>query len=105
MRREVSALLTLTDNAMQAARDILASSNELPESGGLRVAAEDMGTQTSLGLSIVPLPAEDDEVIEEEGARVFLEPQAASLLDDKVLDVTVEENQVAFTIADQSEAS
>jgi Fe-S cluster assembly iron-binding protein IscA len=49
------------------------------------------------------LPAEDDEVIEEHGARVFLEPAAASLLDDKVLDANVEEDRVAFTIADQIE--
>ncbi|MGH3007486.1 MAG: hypothetical protein ACRDOS_16550 [Gaiellaceae bacterium] len=55
-------------------------------------------------LSVVPLPAEDDEVIEEQEARVFLEPEAASLLDDKVLDATVEQNQVAFTIADQAAA-
>jgi hypothetical protein len=36
-------------------------------------------------------------------ARVFLEPQAASLLGDKVLDASIEENQVAFTIVDQVE--
>jgi len=40
-------------------------------------------------------------VIEGEGALVFLEPEAASLLDDKVLDARVEQDQVAFTIADQ----
>jgi iron-sulfur cluster assembly protein len=51
----------------------------------------------------VPLPAEDDEVVEEQGARVFLEPEAASLLDDKVLDASVEQDQVAFTIADRIE--
>jgi hypothetical protein len=43
-------------------------------------------------------------VIEEEDAWVFLEPEAASLLDDKVLDATVEESKVAFTIADQAAA-
>jgi Fe-S cluster assembly iron-binding protein IscA len=42
-------------------------------------------------------------VIEEQGARVFLEPEAASLLDDKVLDASVEHNQVAFTIDDHFE--
>jgi iron-sulfur cluster assembly protein len=42
-------------------------------------------------------------VIEEQGARVFLEPEAASLLEDKVLDASVERSQVAFTIADQIE--
>jgi Fe-S cluster assembly iron-binding protein IscA len=61
------------------------------------------GTQANFQLSVVPVPAEDDEVIEDQGARVFLEPQAASLLGDKVLDASIDENQVAFTIADQVE--
>lgn len=65
--------------------------------------AEQAGTQTNLELSVVPLPAEDDEVIEEQGARVFLELEAASLLDDKVLDASVEQNQIAFAIADRIE--
>ena len=42
-------------------------------------------------------------MIEEEGARVFLDPEAASLLEDKILDASIEPNQVAFTIADQGE--
>jgi iron-sulfur cluster assembly protein len=65
--------------------------------------AERAGTQANLQVSVVLLPAEDDEVIEEQGARVFLEPEAAALLDDKVLDASVEHNQVAFTIADHFE--
>jgi len=80
---------------------IVSSSEEVSETGGLRVVAERAGIQTNFQLSVVPLPAEDDEVIEEEGALVFLEPEAASLLDDKVLDARVEQDQVAFTIADQ----
>jgi Fe-S cluster assembly iron-binding protein IscA len=65
--------------------------------------AERAGTQANFHLTVVPLPAEDDEVIDEHGARVFLEPEAASLLDEKVLDASVEQDQVAFTIADQVE--
>ena len=65
--------------------------------------AERAGTQANFQLSVVPLPAEDDEVIDEQGARVFLEAEAASLLEDKVLDADVEQNHVAFTIADQIE--
>jgi iron-sulfur cluster assembly protein len=99
----VSALLALTDSAVQAVKDIVASSNELSETGGLRLVAEREGVEANLQLSIVPLPAEDDEVIEEQGARVFLEPEAASLLDDKILDASVEQNQIAFAIADQVE--
>jgi iron-sulfur cluster assembly protein len=99
----VSALLALTDNAVQAVKDIVSSSDEAAETSGLRLVAERAGTQANLHLNVVPLPAEDDEVIEEQGARIFLEPEAASLLDDKVLDASVEQNQVAFTIADQIE--
>ena len=99
----MSALLTLTDSAVEAVKHIVSSSEELSETGGLRLVAEQTGMQTNLELSVVPLPAEDDEVIEEQGARVFLESEAASLLDDKVLDASVEQNQVAFTIADQIE--
>jgi hypothetical protein len=42
-------------------------------------------------------------VVEEQGARVFLEPEAASLLNDKTLDASVEKDQVAFMIVDQIE--
>ena len=100
----MSALLALTDSAVQAVKDIVSSSDEVAETGGLRMVAQRAGTQAAnFQLSVVRLPSEDDEVIEEEGVRVFLEPEAASLLDDKVLDADVEQNQVAFTIADQIE--
>jgi iron-sulfur cluster assembly protein len=99
----VSALLALTDNAVEAVREIVSSSDEASETGGLRMVAERAGTQANFQLSVVALPAEDDEVIDEQGARVFLEQEAASLLDEKVLDASVEQDQVAFTIADQVE--
>jgi iron-sulfur cluster assembly protein len=94
-------MLALTDNAVEAVQEILSSSDEAPEMGGLRLVAEPAGAQTNFQLSVVALPAEADEVIEEQGARVFLDPKAASLLGDKVLDARIESNQVAFTIADQ----
>jgi Fe-S cluster assembly iron-binding protein IscA len=99
----VSALLALTDNAVEAVKTIVSSSDDPSETSGLRMVAEQAGAQMNLQLSVALLPGEDDEVIEEHGARVFLEPEAASLLDDKVLDASVEHNQVAFTIAEQVE--
>jgi iron-sulfur cluster assembly protein len=98
----VSALLALTDSAVEAVKGIV-SSSEVPETGGLRMVAERAGPRANFQLSVVPLPAEEDEVIDKRGARVFLEPEAASLLGDKVLDASVEQNQVAFMIADQIE--
>ena len=94
-------MLALTDSAVEAVKIMVSSSDEGSETSGLRMTAEQAGTQ--IQLSVVLLPAEDDEVIEEDGARVFLELEAASLLDDKVLDASVDQNQVAFTIADQTE--
>ena len=96
-------MLALTDNAVEAVRSIVSSSDEASETSGLRMVAERAGTQANFHLSVVALPAEDDEVVDEQGARVFLEPEAASLLDEKVLDASVEQDQVAFTIADQVE--
>jgi iron-sulfur cluster assembly protein len=98
----VGVLLALTDSAVEAVTEIVSSSEEPSETGGVRMVAERAGTQVNFKLSVVPVPAEDDEVIEEQGARIFLEPDAASLLDDKVLDAKLEQNNVAFTIADQT---
>jgi iron-sulfur cluster assembly protein len=95
-------VLALTDSAVQAVKDIVSSSEEVSERGGVRPVADRAGTQANFQLSVVPPPAEDDEIVEEEGARVFLEPEAALLLDDKVLDATVEQKKVAFTIADRA---
>jgi iron-sulfur cluster assembly protein len=96
-------LLALTDNAVEAVKGLVSFSDEAAATSGLRLVADQVGNQVSFLLSVVTLPAEDDEVIEEQGARVFLEPQAASLLDDKVLDATLDQDRVAFAIADQVE--
>jgi iron-sulfur cluster assembly protein len=96
-------LLALTDRAVEAVRDVVASSDEASETSGLRLTAEVAGTQARFKLRVAALPAEDDEVIEEGGARVFVEAEAASLLDGKVLDASVDQNQVAFTVIDKSQ--
>jgi Fe-S cluster assembly iron-binding protein IscA len=95
-------VLALTDNAVEAVKNIVSSVDDVPETGGLRMFAEQDGARANFKLSVVALPGEDDQVVEEQGARVFLEPQAASLLDDKVLDASVDQSQVAFTIVDQA---
>ena len=96
-------MLALTDRAVEAVRDIVASSHEVTETGGLRLSAELSGTEASLKLRIVPLPAEDDEVIEEQGARVFVESEAASLLDDKLLDAEMQDEEITFSLTDRAD--
>jgi iron-sulfur cluster assembly protein len=98
----VRALLALTDRAVEAVKEIVSSSGEASETSGLRLTAERAGTQASFKLRLASLPAEDDAVIEEHGARVFVDADAAALLDDMMLDATVDQDQVAFTFVDQA---
>ena len=95
-------MLALTDRAVEAVKEIVSSSGEAPETGGLRLSAEREGTQASFKLRLASVPAEDDAVIEERGARVFVDADAATLLEDKMLDATVDQDQVAFTVVEQS---
>jgi iron-sulfur cluster assembly protein len=97
-------VLALTDSAVEAVKHVVSSVEELPETGGLRVVAEQDGTQVNLHLSIVPSPAGEDDVIEAQGARIFLEPEASTLLDTMVLDADVDDDQIAFSFAGQPES-
>jgi Fe-S cluster assembly iron-binding protein IscA len=93
-------VLAITDNATEAIRGIV-SAPDTPEGAGLRIAAQPGATDNTLEVSVAAVPAESDAVVGEEGARVFLEEQAAELLDDKLLDVHIEGSRVGFLIVDQ----
>jgi iron-sulfur cluster assembly protein len=94
-------MLTLTDSAVTAIRT-LTSQPELPVDTGLRIMAQDEGTP-SFQVTLAETPVAGDQVIEEDGARVFLEANAAAALDDKALDAQVDdEGTVAFTVAQQT---
>jgi iron-sulfur cluster assembly protein len=90
-------VLAISENAAEAIRGLVAAP-EVPDSAGLRITAPPTG-ETSFELSVAATPAEDDQVVEEQGAQVFLEPSAAALLEDKRLDAQVEAGRVTFAIA------
>ena len=91
-------MLTLTPTAAEVVRTLVEQS-PAPDSGGLRIAAgEETGDGVPLELSIVDEPDPTDERIEQEGATVYLDPNAAELLDDKLLDAQVAEDHVTFTL-------
>jgi Fe-S cluster assembly iron-binding protein IscA len=94
-------MLTLTENAVRAIRGLTSQQGQAAESG-LRIMTS--GNQAStLQLSLAPSPMAGDEVVEAEGARVFLEPAAVAVLDDKALDATVDDDGgVAFSLAQQA---
>jgi iron-sulfur cluster assembly protein len=94
-------MLTVTEAAAEA---ITALTNQGEGDAGLRLAVQNAdGESAQLALSVAPEPVEGDSVLgAEEGPKVFLEPQAAALLDDKVLDVQEDEaGGVAFAVLPQ----
>lgn len=96
-------MLAVTTAAADAIKAIVSSSDAIPEEGGLRIAATPApdGSGTALAVELAEEPAAGDQVVDEEGAHVFLEPEAAVALDAAVLDAQVEGGTVSFAIGQQ----
>jgi Fe-S cluster assembly iron-binding protein IscA len=91
-------VLTLTENAAKMVRDLTSKATD-PEHAGLRIAARS-AKDHNLVVSLSEGPQDADQVIEARGARVFLDREAASSLDDKALDaVETETGGVTFRVA------
>jgi iron-sulfur cluster assembly protein len=95
-------VLTLTPTAVEAVRQLVASA-PVDDAGGLRISAgETTAAGTALQISLVDTPEAADEAVDEEGAHVYLEPNVAQFLDDKVLDAQVDEGRVSFAVREQA---
>jgi Fe-S cluster assembly iron-binding protein IscA len=79
---EVGAMLSVTQNAATAIRSLL-DRQEMPEGCGLRLTGD---SGSGLELFAASAPERDDTVVENDGARVFLDPAVVPALEDKVLD-------------------
>jgi Fe-S cluster assembly iron-binding protein IscA len=90
-------LLELTESTVAAVNELTASS----PASGLRIFAA-VGGRAGLTAVLVEWPAEDDEIIEADGARVYLDPGAADALEDKVLDTYVEGGRVHLALLERS---
>jgi Fe-S cluster assembly iron-binding protein IscA len=94
-------MLTLTDSAKEMVRDMV-SAGDAPAGSGLRIAVvQDDGEGADLSIEVAGEPAEGDQVLDEDGMRIFLEPEAASLLDDKILDAERHDDHFHFRLDDQ----
>jgi Fe-S cluster assembly iron-binding protein IscA len=94
-------VLTLTPTAVEAVRRLVDNA-PTDTAEGLRIAPGEVSPAgTSLDVSIVDGPEIDDLEIKDGGAHVFLEPEVAMFMDDKILDAEVEETGVRFSIHDQ----
>jgi len=93
-------MLAVTEAAADAISALTAQEG-VQDQGGLRFEMRTAAdSQTALALSVAPAPADGDEVVTaQEGANVFLEPEAAQFLSDKVLDVEQDaEGQLNFAV-------
>lgn len=96
-------MLTLTENASTVVKTIVDQS-EGNQEAGLRI-SQDAVDSPALHVIASEAPQPGDQVLDEDGARVFLEETAAETLDDKVLDAQVDDNGgVQFTISVQAPA-
>lgn len=98
-------MLTLSADATQAIKQVVAST-EAGESGGIRFSMTPVDQEKSrLELAVASSPEPGDTLIGEPGAKVFLDPHVVPLLEDKILDATLEDQSAAFTILDRPEPS
>jgi iron-sulfur cluster assembly protein len=101
-------MLTLTQDAEQAIESIVARAGP-PRVAGVRISAEHARTNgqspaREVRLSLIDSPEHGDEAVEAaEGSRVFLEPNAAELLEDKVLDAEIEGGEIRFSLHEQAD--
>ena len=88
-------MLTLSDTAATEIRNLVAQP-EMPDDGGVRIASSSDGALT---LALAGGPVDGDAVVEDSGARVFLDSAADELLADQTLDAGIDgEGQVQFTL-------
>jgi Fe-S cluster assembly iron-binding protein IscA len=95
----VGLVLTISPAASDAIKGLITAS-ALPEGAGIRISGQPESAGVQLEVSLAPEAAEDDEVVEQEGANVFVESQVAPLLDNKTLDAQTQGEQVAFALVE-----
>ncbi|MDL4816263.1 Fe-S cluster assembly protein HesB [Actinomadura opuntiae] len=90
-------MLIVTGTAASAIRT-LSGGPGLPDSAGMRIAPLD-DDASLLAVTTAERPASTDEVVEAEGARLFVDSAAAACLHGKVLDARLDERgAVSFLI-------
>jgi Fe-S cluster assembly iron-binding protein IscA len=93
-------VLTVTHEASKAIRTLTDQTPE-PDTAGLRISVEtDDGGAPQIALSLTGGPYPEDQVVDAEGAHVFVSESVAPLMDDKTLDANIQDEGVAFSIHD-----
>lgn len=92
-------MLNLTETATTAVKAIISGNPEV-EGGGLRI-GQALEDNAGFTVSVVASPLPGDSTVESDGARVFLEPAASAVLEDKTLDAQFDNGSVTFALVPQ----
>ena len=94
-------MLMLTRDAAEAIRQLMQAAGV----AGVRLHAGERRFATDTGpsilLEVTPAPSVEDTILEAEGARIYLGPETARTLDDKVLHADLSGDEVRFAVAAQ----
>lgn len=100
LHKERKHMLTLTETATTVVKTIVDRDPTVTE-GALRIGSTP-GNDREFQIAVVSEPQPGDFVVENDGARVYLEDAANTALDDKTLDAIVGENgSVTFALMPQ----
>lgn len=92
-------MLTLTENAVTVIKTLAARTDD-PSTGGVRIRSE-AERDSQFAVDLATEPESGDEVVEERGARVFLDQTAGSRMARKQLDALIDGGSVRFEVRDQ----
>lgn len=93
----------MTHNAVDVVKRIVEQNVAVDADAGLRI-SQDGADGMSFGVAPAEMPEPGDQVLEEGGARIFLDEVAAVSLEDKVLDARVDDDgAVEFAIGSQAQ--
>jgi Fe-S cluster assembly iron-binding protein IscA len=99
-------MLAMTQQAADVVESIVGRP-DVPDTAVLRITTQESNSNGSgpahdLQLELVSAPGEDDVIVED--LPISVEPQAASFLDDKVLDAEIDGEGVHFRLYGRPEA-
>jgi len=96
-------MLLLTPDAVTVVKKL----TEAPDAEGVRISRPSASTDAAgaaLQIELAAGPDPTDEVVDAEGAQLFLAPDAIDLMDGKVLDARIEGDEVSFAMFEEPEA-
>jgi Fe-S cluster assembly iron-binding protein IscA len=88
-------MLQINDEAVEALRQI----------GDLRIRGIEADGEVELEIEEVEKPVVDDQLVERDGVKVYLDPVAASALDDQVLSIHAHDDHFHFSFDEQEESA